>query len=180
MLTAGLGKPSMATEPMATKTDIQFPSAQQIEIAVRRYLDKAYNSRPPEELVRTFCPPGQGDLPNWLMGEEVERYPEQADLDEVRCFAFRMGNSRYRYMKMKISRPPGRNFFVFTVDAHDQILQAPPGSTDEAELADLKRYNLQLVQEIMDDWDHRGVFTERVYLRQEIEQARNRLDGKQQ
>lgn len=163
---------------MATKTDIQFPSAQQINVAVSRYLDKAYDSRPPEELVRTFRPPGQEELPAWLMGEEVERYPEQAGVEDVRCFAFRMGNSRYRYMKMKISRPPGRNFFVFTVDAHDQILQAPPGSSDEAELAELKRFNLQLVQVIMDDWDRRGIFTERVYLRQEIEQARGRLEGK--
>ncbi len=150
-----------------------FPTADQIQLAVGRYLDKAYD-RPPSGLRERFAVANDANVCEWLMQDEVEQQPEHVDVNAVQAFSLRMGNERYRYMKLRIARPPGKDFFVFTVDAHDAILTAPPGSPDEAELEELRRYNSRICHEIMEEWDRCGLFTERAYLRQEIQRARER------
>jgi hypothetical protein len=161
---------------MAEQSFILLPSAHQLQVAVEQYLRKAYGGSPPAAMVARFLPPSDVDLASWLMRDEVERQPADAELHEVRAFNLRVGNRRYQYMKLRIARPPGRDFFVFTVDAHDAVLQAPSGAPDAAELEELKKYNRHLVQEILEAWDALGVFTERAYLRHEIQQARRKME----
>ena len=64
----------------------QLPAKQQVQLAVRLYLERAYARFPPELLER-FSPPEDADLASWLMRDEVERLPEHAGVAEVEAWA---------------------------------------------------------------------------------------------
>jgi hypothetical protein len=100
-----------------------------------------------------------------------------APVDGVRSFSLRLGNANYPHMKLRLSRPPKDNVFLFSVDAHDAFLHAPPGSADYGALEELKRRNSQMAAAITALWDENGLPTERNYLRLKIDQAR--LKGNQ-
>jgi len=119
----------------------QLPTASVLRLAIEDYLRQAYGSAPPARVVEDFLPADDVDPVAWLMREMVLRDPPDAPLSHVRSFALRVGNRRYPHMKIRLSRPPGQRAFVFSVDAHDAVLHAPPGSTDAAALAQLKRFN---------------------------------------
>jgi hypothetical protein len=161
---------------MQNKTS-HLPSPQQIRQALEIYLAFAYESGLPETV--TALLPGQGDFDpaEWIMGEMVEREPPDADLDNVRTAAFRLGNAFYPNMKLRLSRPPNSRQFVFTVDCHDAILQAPPDTADHAMLEELKAHNAKLSEQILAEWDRAGLWTERNYLRHKILQAKQKKDS---
>lgn len=149
----------------------RLPSGQEIRLAVEVYLRHAYGSQAPAATGR-FIAPEPFDVARWLMSDVTERDPADAPLEAVRSFALRIGNSLYRNMKLRMSRPPRDPAFVFTVDSHDAFLDATPGTPDHKALEELKRHNAALADRIIADWDRRGLPTERNYLRQKIRQAR--------
>ena len=150
---------------------VGLPSAEQIRLAVRVYLDHAYGGDP-APAARTRVPPEGFDPATWLMGEPVERNPADAPLANVRSFALRLGNAQYPHMKLRLSRPPRDDRFVFSVDAHDAFLHAPPGSPDHEALEGLKRHNAAVAAAVLSAWEAGGLLTERIYLRQKIGQAK--------
>ncbi len=156
------------------ESEPQLPDASALRLAIGDYLQQAYGSAPPAQVVEDFLPPDDVDPVAWLMRDVVVRDPPDAPLPHVRSFALRVGNRRYPYMKIRLSRPPGKRMFIFSVDAHDAILHAPTGSTDAAALAQLKRFNAQLTHQVMAVWDAAHLPTERSYMRQMIEQAKRR------
>jgi hypothetical protein len=156
----------------ARNTDDMLPTPQEIALAVSIYVDLAYPQGLPQPLRRLLPPPQ--DLQPWIMSDCVERTPPDAPLPVVRSFALRLGNSRYPHMKLRLSRPPRENRLVFSVDAHDAFLCAPKESADYEALEQLKRDNQALVSRISEAWDAAGLPTERAYLRQKIQQARDR------
>ena len=111
------------------------------------------------------------------MSSSFERDPSHAPLPAVRSFALRLGNSLYPHMKLRISRPPNAEIYLFSVDAHDVFLLVPPESPDYQPLQELKKHNAVVASAIHAAWDEAGLPTERNYLRQRIQAAKSRAEG---
>jgi hypothetical protein len=152
----------------------RLPEIDQLRRAVEIYLDRAYGGQPPEA-AREFIPPADADSAQWLMAHS-QRDPRDACLANVRSFALRIGNSHYPHMKLRLSRPPREDVFLFSVDSHDAFLTAPPGSADAGPLEELKRHNASVAGAILSAWEAEKLLTERSYLRQRIRQARFQRD----
>src|SRR6056297_3438942 len=145
---------------------VKLPSENDLRQAVKIYLNKAYSQDPPEDTSR-FLPPAGANIAAWL--EDVaEPEPKNVPIDEVRSLALRIGNEVYPHMKLRLSRPPRENFFIFLVDAHDAFLHADPDSPDYAALEELKAHNAKLAGEIQSEWARAGLPTEHNYLREKI------------
>ncbi len=158
------------------KKNFQLPSEADLHKAIDIYLEQAYEG-PVPELPRQLLPPdGPFNIADWLMGDMVERDPPDAPLEILRSAAFRLGNTFYPNMKLRISRPPNHPTFIFSVDCHDAVLSAKPGSADFAMLEELKAHNAKLADGILAAWDQAKLQTERNYLRYKINQARKRND----
>ena len=139
------------------------------------YLERAYVGAPAAS-AEALMPPEEMDLGRWLMGQGVERDPSDAPLEQVRSFMLRLGNDLYPHMKLRLSRPPRSMLFVFSVDSQDAFLHAPPGSRDYEPLEELKRHNAALAESIQAAWDSENMPTERQYLRQKLQEARQARD----
>ncbi|MFB3891340.1 MAG: hypothetical protein ACE15C_04875 [Phycisphaerae bacterium] len=150
---------------------IQLPPASEVRQAVLLYIQNAYAQDAPETTKR-FVPPDGFDPAAWLMSDIAERDPANAPLDAVRSFALRIGNAMYPHMKLRLSRPPKDQVFLFSVDSHDAFLSAPPGSSDHLALEELKRHNAAVSARISAAWDAAGLPTERNYLRRKVAEAR--------
>jgi hypothetical protein len=150
---------------------IHLPSGRTIRRAVQLYLRYAYSSSPPAGVAERV-PPVDFEPADWLMGPQVERDPPSAPLEGVRSFALRLGNDKYPHMKLRLSRPPCEETFLFTVDCHDTFLSALAGSADYDVLEGLKRHNAIVAEAIRLAWEQSRLPTERVYLRRRITQAR--------
>ncbi len=153
-----------------------LPSARDLRRAVLAYLDRAYGGSCPATVQR-LIPPEGCDVRKWLMSEAVERDPADAPLHAIRSFALRLGNAQYPHMKLRLSRPPRDGEYLFSVDAHDAFLHAPPSSPDHKMLEDLKRHNAAIAAAINSAWDAAGLLTERNYLRRKIQQAKEERPG---
>ena len=158
---------------MESEAKNSLPSAEQISKAVRIYLEVAYGGQCPPSIQR-IVPPESFEPAQWLMKGGAERDPADAPLEGVRSFTLRLGNANYPHMKLRLSRPPKDNVFLFSVDAHDAFLHAPAGWSDREALEELKRQNSRMVSEITAMWDANGLPTERNYLRLKIDQARQK------
>jgi hypothetical protein len=97
-------------------------------------------------------------------------------LEQTRSFVLRLGNDFYPHMKLRMSRPPRSQEFVFSVDSHDAFLHALPGSPDYDALEDLKKRNAALAERITASWEAQSLPTERTYLRAKLQQAREAKD----
>lgn len=162
---------------MSEPAHAALPTMGELRVAVEQFLCHAYADGPPAVVRQRFLPPEEGDPVDWLMSAAAERHPDGAPLAEVRAFCLRIGNSRYPHMKLCISRPPQQDVYVLTVDAHDAMLQARPGSPDAESLEQLKRHNAALAAKITAAWEGSGLLTEHAYLRREIRRARQRAAG---
>jgi len=151
--------------------DVVLPAPEQIRRAIELYLQHAYEGAAPEAAER-FLPPA-GFVPReWLMSDVAERAPDGAPLEDVRSFALRIGNAIYPHMKLRICRPPKDSQFLFTVDSHDAVLQAPPESPDYEPLQELKRHNAAVADAVVRAWEDADLPTERQYLRSRIRRAK--------
>lgn len=155
---------------------MQLPSAEQITRAVQLYLDRAYLGQRPPGLEQRL-PDGRCDVAAYLMGKQVERDPADCPIEQVRSFAMRLGNDQYPHMKLRLSRPPRSDTFVFSVDSHDAFLAAPKESPDYEPLEALKKNNATLADMIAAAWEAAGLPTERSYMRQKLQQARERKEN---
>jgi len=152
------------------KEDVVLPSPEQIRQAVELYLQHAYSGQAPAAAER-FLPPADFDPREWLMGDVAERAPDGATLEAVRSFALRIGNTMYPHMKLRICRPPKDSTFLFTVDSHDAVLRAAPGTPDYEPLQELKRHNAAVADAVVRAWEDADLPTERRYLRSRIRRA---------
>lgn len=150
---------------------IRLPAGRTILRAVRLYLRYAYSADLPAAVAERV-PPDDFEPRDWLMGPHVDRDPPSAPLEGVRSFAMRLGNDKYPHMKLRLSRPPCEEGFLFTVDCHDTFLSAPIGSPDYEPLEALKRHNAFVAEAIRLAWEEVHLRTERVYLRHKIAQAK--------
>jgi hypothetical protein len=156
-------------------SETHLPTRQQLQDAISIYLNIAYGQQSAPVASR-FSLDADTCPREFLLSDRAERTPDTRDLDQVRSFALRLGNSAYPNMKLRMSRPPKDREYLFSVDCHDEMLKAPAGSADHEALEELKRHNAQLAEAITAAWDNAGLATERTYLRRKIEQAR-RGDG---
>ena len=150
---------------------VVLPTPEQIRRAVELYLQHAYGGTPPPATER-FLPPADFAPGEWLMGDVAERAPDGAPLQAVRSFALRIGNAMYPHMKLRICRPPKDSEFLFTVDSHDAVLKAAPGTPGYEPLQELKRHNAAVADAVVRAWENAGLPTERQYLRSRIRRAR--------
>ncbi len=150
---------------------IRLPSGRTIRRAIELYLRYAYSVSLPASVAERV-PPADFDPKQWLMGPQVERDPPNAPLEGVRSFALRLGNEKYPHMKLRLSRPPRDENFLFSVDCHDTFLSAPAGSADYDVLEGLKRHNAIVAESIRLAWEQSHLPTERVFLRRKITQAK--------
>ncbi|HPS52901.1 MAG TPA: hypothetical protein PLK08_05045 [Phycisphaerae bacterium] len=155
---------------------ILLPDIATIRKAVDIYMKHAWITPPGEQFTSQLPPAGDFDPITWIMGEMVERdYMGDEKLpDNLKSAAFRLGNTFYPNMKLRLTRMPNSNEFLFSVDSHDAILQAPEGTPDHAMLEELKAANAQITEAVLAEWDTAGIMTERNYLRLKIQQAKNR------
>jgi hypothetical protein len=147
-----------------------------VRCAIDVYLAGAYGQSVPEAIRERYAVPEGVELAQWLMSDVTERTPADADFDDVRSFALRIGNVSYPHMKLRLSRPPGRRELVLSVDAHDAMLRAPEGSPDAEILETLKATNACIGSEIRAAWEREGLMTEKTFLRQQIAQCRQEMD----
>jgi hypothetical protein len=157
-------------------TNMQLPSSEQIQRAFDIYVKHAYPDGAAESIQPLLPGPGV-DPAAWLLGPTAECDPPGATIQTLRSAAFRLGNFAYPHMKLRVSRPPNRPVFLFSVDAHDAVLQARPGTPDYAMLQELKAHNAKVAEAILADWDAAELPTERRYLRGFIRQARSSRDA---
>jgi hypothetical protein len=154
---------------------VDLPSPEAIHRAIEIYLEHAWGGNPPSEQLEPMLPPaGDFDVAQWLDREMVERDPGDADLASLKVADVRLGNMMYPNMKFRLARLPNESGFVFSVDSHDAVLQAPAGSPDAAMLEELKAHNAKVNDAILAAWDEAGLPTERNYLRRKLQQARDR------
>lgn len=150
-----------------------LPSGDEIRRAVEIYIRHAYSGQAPEN-VQCLMPKNENFNPEeWIMGDMAEREPANSTPQTMRWANFRFGNIFYPNMKFRISRVAGSDDFIFSVDSHDAILEADPGSEDFALLEELKSENAKLAKTITEDWDAAGLPTERGYMRHKIQQAKS-------
>ncbi len=159
--------PSTVTAPKTA------PEIDELRRAISAYLEAAYGEDPPADLLERFLPPPEGTAATWLMGEPVERDPPDVPFPQVRSFALRLGNPGYPHMKLRLTRTDDGAGYVFSVDSHDMILRAPPGSPDAAALDALKKENARIARQIVQRWHAEHVPTEHDRLREMIRKARN-------
>jgi hypothetical protein len=151
-----------------------LPSGDEIRRAIDIYIHHAYFDQAPEN-VQHLMPKNENFNPEkWIMGDMVEREPADSTPQTMRWASFRLGNIFYPNMKFRISRIPNSGDCVFSVDAHDAVLQTEPGSDDYAMLEELKSENAKLVKAITEDWDKASLPTERNYMRHKIKQAKKK------
>ena len=148
-------------------------TGERIRQAVRIFIEHAYGPAGGQGLAK-FIPPGDSPPDKWLMSDLAERTPGDAALEEVRSFALRIGNSEYPHMKLRLSRPPKRRVYLFSVDCHDAFLRAPTGSPDQQGLEELKLRNAELAAAIGAAWEQVSLPTEHSYLRDMVRGARDR------
>jgi len=144
-----------------------LPNVATLARAVRIFLDSAYPQGAPETAL-LFIPPDDTTSEAWLTGPRIERTPSGAAIGEVRSFAARLGNAEYPHMKLRLSRVPGHDLYVLSVDSHDAILQAPTGSPDHDALEALKRHNATLASQITTAMTAADLPTETTFLRDKI------------
>jgi hypothetical protein len=152
---------------------MKLPSLEEIRNAVEIYLKHAYGGAIPDS-IHLLLPGPDVDPAAWLVGPTAECDPPGATVKNLRSSAFRLGNFAYPHMKLRVSRPPNRDVFLFSVDAHDAILQAKPGTDDFAMLQELKTHNAKVAEAILADWDAAKLPTERRYLREIVEQTKSK------
>lgn len=145
----------------------RMPSLQTILKALDIYRKYAYGGPWPDS-VRHLMPDTDGNPSDWLMNDMAEREPEDSPPEEIDSVAFRLGNALYPNMKLKLTRTPEGDTFIFTVDAHDEVLIAEEGSPDRDLLEELKAHNAALCRDITREWDRAGIQTEKGYLRKRI------------
>lgn len=121
--------------------------------AVELFLDLAYAGAP--------GPTGLS-LPDWSalpasdpVSEHLDLFLDESSPSGVRCFAIRLGNSRYRFMKLRLLEYLYRGEFFFTVDTHDQMFDA----AEDPELGQLMAFNRQVRQSIEAAWEGAGLPT---------------------
>ena len=149
-----------------------LPSSDDIHRAVEIYIRHAYFGQVPENVQHLMPKNENFNSEQWIMGDMVEREPADSTPQTMRWASFRFGNMFYPNMKLRISRIPNSDDCVFSVDSHDAILQAKPGSDDYVMLEELKSENAKLVKIITEDWDKASLPTERNYMRSKIQQAK--------
>lgn len=152
---------------------MELPSPEQIFRAVEIYCGHAYPGGVPES-VQALLPGADVDPATWLVGDTAECDPPDATIETLRSAAFRLGNFAYPHMKLRVSRPPNRAVFLLSVDSHDAVLQAKPGTSDYAMLQELKANNANVAEAILADWDAAELPTERRYLRDIVKKTRSR------
>jgi len=152
---------------------VVLPTAWAIRRAIDIYLAEAYGSEWPET-VEQRLPSAQFDVAEYLMSDKTERTPDVADLAAVRSFAIRLGNQLYPHMKLKLSRAPHDDGYLFGVDCHDAFLRASAGSVESRSLAQLKQRNATVAKAIETAWAAAGLATEKGYLRRKITEAKRR------
>ena len=161
--------------PQNNPSDV--PSANEIASALRIYLSLAYDGKVPATVSERFCPPSEdAGVETWLMTCVAERTPPNGAFEDVRSFALRLGNAAYPHMKLRLSRAPGDDALIFSVDSHDAMLKAPDGSPDAAALEELKAFNADLGGRINSAWGAAGLLTEHENLRRKIRQAKDSQD----
>lgn len=107
---------------------------------------------------------GSGEIPTGIL--------EKNDV-HAQGWAIRMGQPHYPHAKLAIDPMPDGEY-VFRVDAHDRHLHAPPGSSDEAWLAGIRKSNQELVEKVEAAWEAAGVPTFRGMLRRQVAERKAR------
>lgn len=124
----------------------------QVRRAIDLYLEIGYRGA----AVRATLPrlEGAGRLPvSAALGQlqdESDRAPGGAH-----CYALRLGNARYPFMKLQLLEVLYRGEYFFSVDTHDQMFDA----SGDPELAQLMDFNGALKKEIEAAWEGAGLPT---------------------
>ena len=146
-----------------------------LQQAIEVYLRLAYPAGVPAEVqarlvrVRDLC--ADSVVPAEMF--------EQSVANAAASLALRLGQPLYPHMKLVVDPCPQgavtspaatcRGFdFLLRVDAHDQLLHAPPGSPDAAWLASIRQSNKELVEKIEAAWSAAGLPTFKDYLRAQL------------
>ncbi|MFG0317886.1 MAG: response regulator [Planctomycetota bacterium JB042] len=115
--------------------------------AVELYLELAYVDAPR---------PASLPIPDWAslppsdpVSSHLDLFLDESSPSGVRCFALRLGNARYRFMKLRLLEYLYRDEFFLTVDTHDQMFE----SAGDPALARLMAFNRELKQAIEASWE---------------------------
>ena len=162
--------------PETKENPPSLPSRHDLQRAIDLYLQVVYDGGTPGPNAQRYMPLGDWEVREYLGSDQVERTPPDADVQRARSFAIRLGNPVYPNMKLRLSRPPREEVLLFSVDAHDAMLQAPPGSPDFAALEELKQLNADLATRVTDAWEAAGLPTEKSHLRDALNKARAHRD----
>lgn len=127
-------------------------STKKIRRAVDLYLEEAYRGEALPE------------RPAFLLQDEfitaLDVLPElqderDGDATGARCYALRLGNRRYPFMKLRLQEYLYQDEFFFSVDTHDQMFV----DKSDPELARLKEFNREIKARIEAAWEGAGIPT---------------------
>ncbi len=139
------------------------------------YLRHAYPAGAPQRTTH-FLPDKNAAAADWLKTgvpeSELETHRDEQGM--VTGFALRVGNEQYPNMKVRISLPPHGREYLFCVDSHDAFLHAPRGSADYEALEQMKAFNASVARATVHGWSDAGLLTELNYMRQKIDEAKER------
>jgi CheY-like chemotaxis protein len=103
------------------------------------------------------------------IGEALERFEDERKAGkQLRKYALRLGNPRYRNMKLLFQELLVRDKFFFAVDTHDEVFVDSSWSNFDQWIS-LKQQNSDLKEQIEREWEKEGIPTI-VSVVQEIEQ----------
>jgi len=157
--------------------------AQDLQRAVRLYLDRAYPDGPfpsaavQAKIAQIMALPADPIVPLDLFNKDP------ANLSP--SYALQLGQPMYPFMKLVVDPAPpplgqdpqSLQSYLLRVDAHDQHLHTPPESPDAAWLAAVRASNQELVEKIEADWAKAGLPTFKEYLRKQLAARRAKKEG---
>lgn len=120
--------------------------------AVDVYLKQAYAGAepPPLPAFLTGAPNSSVEVVLGAFLDESDRAPAGAH-----CYALRLGNSRYPFMKLRLQEYLFQGEYFFAVDTHDQMF----ADQSDPELARLKAFNREVRCQIEAAWEGAGLPT---------------------
>ena len=159
----------------AEPTDLRNLKVDALRQAVAIYLEQAYQSTAPPEVVRRRLEwPSGSDADTLLEAPPFERTGKNKSTGST-IYALRLGNARYPHMKLQIQPWPNDAGFMLSVNTHDQVL-LDPGTADLTAFREIQTENQRLKELIEQAWDDAGLPTFLRYLRDYIEKRAEHLE----
>ncbi len=142
----GAAEPSVSHQDGGSRMRLDQLQLSHLRRAIEIYLEIAYREGGAPAAVPVFTGDDRRALPE-VLGQLLDETAKNKC--EGQAYALRLGNSRYKFMKLRLAEHLVRGEFFFSVDTHDQMFADP----NDRELARLKEFNREVAEQIEAAWE---------------------------